>query len=56
MSPEIDLLNTYQVCGQERTGTLYHVEIVKDWQGRVRGWRRILRHVIPRMFDALLSR
>jgi hypothetical protein len=35
MSPEIDLLNTYPVCGQERTGTmLYHVEIQKDWQGR----------------------
>jgi hypothetical protein len=33
MSPEIDLLNTYQVCGQERMKTLYHVETVKDWQG-----------------------
>lgn len=34
MSPEIDLVDTYQVCGQERTDTLYHVELQKDWQGR----------------------
>jgi hypothetical protein len=35
MSPEIDLLNTYPVCGQESTDvTLYHVEIQKDWEGR----------------------
>jgi hypothetical protein len=34
MSPEIDLLNTYPVCGQERNVTLYHVEIQKDWEGR----------------------
>jgi hypothetical protein len=34
MSPEIDLLNTYPVCGQERTVTLYHVEIQKDWEGK----------------------
>ena len=33
MSPEIDLLNTYQVCGQERLETLYHLETAKDWQG-----------------------
>jgi len=35
MSPEIDLLNTYPACGQERTDiTLYHIEIQKDWEGR----------------------
>jgi hypothetical protein len=35
MSPEIDLLNTYPVCGHESTdNTLYHVEIQKDWEGR----------------------
>ena len=35
MSPEIDLLNTYPVCGQESTDvTLYRVEIQKDWEGR----------------------
>jgi hypothetical protein len=33
MSPEIDLLNTYQVCGQERTNPLYHLETARDWQG-----------------------
>jgi hypothetical protein len=34
MSPEIDVLNTYPVCGQEETGArLYHIEIQKDWQG-----------------------
>ena len=34
MSPEIDMLNTYPVCGQERAGgMLYHIEIQKDWQG-----------------------
>jgi hypothetical protein len=33
MSPEVDALNTYQVCGQERLQKLYHLEIVKDWQG-----------------------
>ena len=33
MSPEIDLLNMYQVCGQERTNPLYHLETAKDWQG-----------------------
>jgi hypothetical protein len=35
MSPEIDLLNTYAVCGHEETDTrLYHVEIQRNWQGR----------------------
>ena len=34
MSPEIDVFNTYQVCGQERTERLYHVETARDWQGR----------------------
>jgi hypothetical protein len=35
MSPEIDLLNTYQVCGQKETDVrLYHIETQKDWQGR----------------------
>ena len=33
MSPEIDLLNTYRVSGQERLRTLYHLEAAKDWQG-----------------------
>ena len=33
MSFEIDLLNTYHVCGQEPMQRLYHVETVKDWQG-----------------------
>jgi hypothetical protein len=33
MSPEIDLLNTYRVSGQERLRTLYHLETAKDWQG-----------------------
>ena len=33
MSPEIDLLNTYRVSGQERRRTLYHLEAAKDWQG-----------------------
>ena len=33
MSPEIDLLNAYRVCGQERTNRLYHLETGKDWQG-----------------------
>lgn len=30
---EIDLLNTYQVCRQEGTEALYHLETAKDWQG-----------------------
>jgi hypothetical protein len=33
MSPEIDLLNTYRVVGQERLRTLYHLEAAKNWQG-----------------------
>ena len=33
MSPEIDLLNTYRVSGQERLRTLYHFEAARDWQG-----------------------
>jgi hypothetical protein len=33
MNPEIDLLNTYRVSGQERLRTLYHLETAKDWQG-----------------------
>ena len=33
MSFEIDLLNTYQVCGQERIQRLYHLVAEKDWQG-----------------------
>lgn len=33
MSPEIDLLNTYPVSGQERMRTLHHLETAKDWQG-----------------------
>jgi CheY-like chemotaxis protein len=32
MSPEIDPLNTYQMCGQE-CAEIYHVETAKDWQG-----------------------
>ena len=34
MSPEIDLLNTYVVCGKESMDALYHLETVRDWQGR----------------------
>ena len=34
MSPEIDLLNTYEVCGQERADRFYHLETATDWQGR----------------------
>jgi hypothetical protein len=35
MSPEIDLLSTYPVCGHERTDTmLFHIEIQKDCQDR----------------------
>jgi hypothetical protein len=34
MSPEIDLLNTYPVCGQEHTNALYDVETAKHWQGQ----------------------
>jgi hypothetical protein len=35
MSFEIDLLNTYPVCGQEANDArLYHVEIQKNWEGR----------------------
>ena len=34
MSLEIELLNTYSVCGKEGGGGLYHVEWARDWQGR----------------------
>jgi hypothetical protein len=34
MSLEIDLLNTYSVCGKESADGLYHVETARDWQGR----------------------
>ena len=34
MSLEIELLNTYSVCGKEGADRLYHVETARDWQGR----------------------
>jgi hypothetical protein len=34
MSLEIELLNTYSVSGKEGADRLYHVETVRDWQGR----------------------
>ena len=36
MSFEIDLLNTYPVCGQEATddARLYHLEMQKNWEGK----------------------
>lgn len=32
MSPEIDPLNTHQMCGQE-SAEIYHGETAEDWQG-----------------------